>query len=90
MSAVKFHRFAFVESTAEIRSGKHIVRVWRSENAIRNDYTQNDVVALVRANKSMEGGDLAELIASKISGIAAVDVKHRSTLKGIVIYTEWP
>jgi hypothetical protein len=89
-TAKQSRSYAFIESTANMIAGKYLVRIWRHEPQLCDEYNNEDVWDAVRQySPTMEKSALADLIAH-MPRITAVEVQDRSSRQGIVLYVEWP
>ena len=70
------------------------VRIWREEPSHQfsheaHEEVSREVLALARRQLVTTAGDLAEMIADQVHGVAAVEVLDAQG-RGVVVYKVWP
>jgi len=81
-------KFPVIESMTKILVGSFIVRVWRSEKEVSNDYNNHDLVVRALSVQPVSRESLVEAL-SVMPRVAAIEVVNQYG-NGVVAYVEWP
>jgi hypothetical protein len=87
-------KYVCIESTLDFSVGYLKIRVWRNETAVKNKYSNQDIIQATRKlyrsslQSQLSIKPFAELVA-KMPRVNAVQVIDLTTNEGIVLYTNW-
>jgi len=81
-------KFPVIESMTKILTGSFVVRVWRSEKEVSNDYDNQDLVVRALSVEPVSRESLVEAL-SVMPRVAAIEVVNQYG-NGVVAYVEWP
>ena len=92
-----------IESMTRIQIYPYIIRVWRAEESVRGKYDNSDLDAAARkaANDARVANDSDPVPCSPVDvaimktleampRVNAVEIVHKDTGNGMLVYPEWP
>lgn len=84
-----------IESMKRIQFHNYIVRVWRSEQVLMDDYDNSDLDALAEQLRHEHahgpvGKHVLAMIFGNMPRVSAVEVTGKLDGNGPLLYTDWP